>query len=127
MNMDNKNIEVSKDEFRLKHFRTNEDNLAVEEIVHSKAPYFHFQVLRPVDEKQRQETLEYFDKNFKTYVTFMERPEILLYAGCTERVYIRSKSRTDWTDEEFDEVYLKVGQWFMLYGDAAAEVKKKKK
>jgi hypothetical protein len=114
-------IQVTRDEFRLEHFRINEDSLEVEDIVHSKAPYFHYQVLRPQNEKERRESLEYFDKNFKTYVTFMVRPEILLYVGCTEHVYIRSKSTTLWTDEEFDEVYLKVGQWFLLYGDSATE------
>jgi hypothetical protein len=124
--MNDKPIDVSRDEFRLEHYKINGDSLAVEDIVHSKAPYFHYQVLRPENEKDRSEALEYFDKNCKTYVTYTVRPEILLYVGCTELVYIRSKTRTDWTDEEFDEVYLKVGQWFILYGDAVTKEMEKK-
>lgn len=122
--MDDQAIEVAKEEFRLEHYKINGDSLAMEDIVHSKAPFFHYQILRPNNEKDRNEALEYFDKNRKTYVTFTVRPEILLYVGCTELVYIRSKVKTDWTDEEFDEVYLKVGQWFMLYGDEVTKEKK---
>ena len=66
-------------------FRINKYNFGTpfEDLVHSSAPYLHFQILRPKDEEQRDKALAYFNEHGKLYTAFVNSLDILLYIGCT--------------------------------------------
>ena len=99
-------------------FRINKYNFGTpfEDLVHDAVPYWHFQVLRPKDEEQREKALAYFKDHGKLYAAFVNRPEILLYVGCTEGVYIKSRI-AEVKPEEFKSIMAQAAHWFRFYGN----------
>ena len=99
-------------------FRINKYNFGTpfEDLVHDAVPYCHFQVLRPKDEEQREKALAYFKDHGKLYAAFVNRPEILLYVGCTESVYIKSRI-AEVKPEEFKSIMAQAAHWFRFYGN----------
>jgi len=107
-------------------FRINKYNFGTpfEDLVHDSVPYCHFQILRPKDKEQREKTLAYFKEHGKLYAAFVNRPEILLYVGCTESVYIKS-CVTEVKTEEFKSIMTQAAHWFRFYGNEVIEESKK--
>ena len=97
--------------------RINKYNLGtpVEDLVHTSAPYLHFQVLRPKDEEQRDKAIAYFNEHGKLYATSVNSMDILLYVGCTESIYIKS-SIAEVDPEEFKSLIAQAYHWFRFYG-----------
>lgn len=107
-------------------FRINKYNFGTpfEDLVHDAVPYCHFQVLRPEDDEQREKTLAYFKNHGKLYAAFINRPEILLYVGCTENIYIKSRV-TEVKPEEFKSIMAQAAHWFRFYGNEKTDDSKK--
>ena len=101
-------------------FRINKYNFGTpfEDLVHSSAPYLHFQILRPKDEEQRDKALAYFNEHGKLYTAFVNSLDILLYIGCTENIYIKSTT-TDVLPEEFKSLMTQAAHWYRFYGNEA--------
>lgn len=95
-----------------------------EEIVHAEPPHFHFQILRPESEEQREKAIAYFKEHKKIYTSFMFTPEILLYLGCTETIYIRSKI-ADFESEQLKSILNEVALWFRAHINDKAEEEEK--
>jgi len=108
------------------NFRINKYNFGTpfEDLVHDTVPYCHFQVLRPEDDEQREKTLAYFKNHGKLYAAFINRPEILLYVGCTENIYIKSRV-TEVKPEEFKSIMAQAAHWFRFYGNEKTDDSKK--
>ena len=98
-------------------FRINKYNFGTpfEDLVHDAVPYCHFQILRPTDEEQREKALAYFKEHGKLYAAFVNQPEILLYVGCTESIYIKS-CVAEVKPEEFRLIMTQAAHWFRFYG-----------
>ena len=101
-------------------FRINKYNFGTpfEDLVHSSAPYLHFQILRPKDAEQRDKALAYFNEHGKLYTAFVNSLDILLYIGCTESIYIKSTT-TDVQPEEIKSLMAQAAHWYRFYGNEA--------
>jgi len=104
---------MPQDKFRIIKIKVGGDK-TFEEIVHTEPPYFHFQILRPESEEQREKALAYFKEHKKIYTCFMNTPEILLYIGCTETIYVRSKI-ADFETEQLKAILNEVSWWFRAH------------
>ena len=109
---DAKQCAVPKDKFRIKKYNFG---TPFEDLVHTSAPYLHFQVLRPIDEEQRDKAIAYFNEHGKLYATSVNSMDILLYVGCTESIYIKS-SIAEVDPEEFKSLIAQAYHWFRFYG-----------
>lgn len=103
-------------------FRINKYNFGTpfEDLVHSTAPYFHFQILRPKDEEQREKALVYFKEQGKLYATYVNSLDILLYVGCTKDIYIKS-TIADAKPEEIQSIISMAAHWYRFYGKETNE------
>lgn len=103
-------------------FRVNKYNFGTpfEDLVHNTAPYFHFQILRLKDEKQREDALAYFKEHGKLYATYVNSLDILLYVGCTKDIYIKS-SISETTPEEIRSIIAMAAHWYRFYGKETNE------
>lgn len=111
---------VPEDKFRIIHF--NIGNGKVEDLVYNGPPFFHFQVLRPDSEEQRQRTLAYFEEHHKIYTAFINSPEILLFIGCTENIYIKSLS-VEFVPDELMNILPQAAHWFRFHKYSGEEEK----
>lgn len=109
------------DKFRIIRIKVGEDK-TFEEIVHTVPPHFHFQILRPESEEQREKALAYFKEHKKIYTCFMNTPEILLFLGCTETIYVRSKN-ADFETEQLHAILHEVSWWFRAHSNDKGEEK----
>ena len=109
---DAKQCAVPKDKFRINKYNFG---TTFEDLVHTSAPYLHFQVLQPKDEKQRDKAIAYFNEHGKLYATSVNSMDILLYVGCTESIYIKS-SIAEVDPEEFKSLIAQAYHWFRFYG-----------
>ena len=116
---DAKQCAVPKDMFRINKYNFG---TPFEDLVHNSVPYLHFQVLRPKDEEQREKALAYFKEHGKLYTAFVNCPDILLYIGCTENVYIKS-TMVEVQPEEFKSLMTQAYHWFRFYGNDASNDK----
>ena len=103
-------------------FRVNKYNFGTpfEDLVHNTAPYFHFQILRPQAEKQREDALAYFKEHGKLYATYVNSLDILLYVGCTKDIYIKS-SIAETKPEEIRSIIAMAAHWYRFYGKETNE------
>ena len=92
----------------------------MEDLVHSEAPFFHFQILRPESEEQREKALAYFKEHHKIYIAFMSASEILLYLGCTESIYIKSKG-VDFEEDQLRGILNEASWWFQEHKNDQGE------
>ena len=109
---DAKQCAVPRDKFRINKYNFG---TPFEDLVHTSAPYLHFQVLRPIDEEQRDKAIAYFNEHGKLYATSVNSMDILLYVGCTESIYIKS-SIAEVDPEEFKSLIAQAYHWFRFYG-----------
>ena len=112
---DAKESAVPKEKFRINKYYFG---TPFEDLVHSSAPYLHFQILRPKDAEQRDKALAYFNEHGKLYTAFVNSLDILLYIGCTESIYIKSTT-TDVQPEEFKSLMAQAAHWYRFYGNEA--------
>ena len=89
----------------------------IEDLVHNEPPHFHFQVLRPESKDQADKAMEYFKEHNKIYIAFANSTELLLYLGCTESVYLKSKVVTDFDTEVFNNILAQAAHWFRFHKD----------
>ena len=111
-----KECAVPKEKFRIINFNVG-NGKTIEELVHNEPPYFHFQVLRPENKEQADNAIKYFKEHKKIYIALANSIDLLLYLGCTESVYLKSKVVTDFTDEEFDNILAQAAHWFRFHKD----------
>ena len=116
---DAKECAVPEDKFRIVHF--NIGNVKVEDLVYKGPPFFHFQVLRPENEEQREKALAYFEEHHKIYTAFINSPEILLFIGSTENIYIKSLS-VEFEPDELMNILPQAAHWFRFHMDEKSEV-----
>ena len=109
---DAKQCAVPRDKFRINKYNFG---TPFEDLVHTSAPYLHFQVLRPKDEEQRDKAIAYFNEHGKLYATSVNSMDILLYVGCTECIYLKS-SIAEVVHEEFKSLIAQAYHWFRFYG-----------
>ena len=109
-----KECAVLPDKFRIINFNVG-NGKTIEDLVHNEPPYFHFQVLRPESREQADKAIAYFKEHKKIYILWTNSTDILLYLGCTESVYLRSKVVVDFEDEEFDNILPQVAHWFRFH------------
>ena len=112
---------MSQDKFRIIKINLGEGK-TFEEIVHTEPPHFHFQILRPESKEQREKAISYFKEHNKIYSCFMNTPEILLYLGCTETIYIKSKM-ADFETNQLDTILNEVAWWFRAHINDKGEEK----
>ena len=112
---------MSQDKFRIIKINVR-DGKTFEEVVHTEPPYFHFQILRPESKEQREKAISYFKEHKKIYLCFMYTQEILLYLGCTETIYIRSKM-ADFETDQLDSILNEVAGWFRSHINDKGEEK----
>ena len=110
---DAKQSAVPKDKFRINKYNFG---TPFEDLVHNTAPYLHFQILRPKDEEQRDKAIAYFKEHGKLYTAFVNSLDILLYIGCTERVYIKS-TMAEVKPDEFKSIMAQAAHWYRFYGN----------
>ena len=106
------------EKFKINHYTFG--GVEMEDLVHSEAPFFHFQILRPESEEQREKALAYFKEHHKIYIALMSAPEILLYLGCTESIYIRSKG-VDFEENQLRTILNEVSRWFLEHKNDQGE------
>ena len=111
---ESKEAVVGKERFRIVKYDFVPNN-PFEDLVHNGEPFVHLQILRPKDEEQRKKALEYFKEHGKAYVAFTDRKDILLYVGCTEQVYIKSKS-IEVDGKVVRNLMYEAANWFKFYG-----------
>jgi hypothetical protein len=116
-----KECAVPKEKFRIINFNVG-NGKSIEDLVHNEPPYFHFQVLRPESKEQSDKAVEYFKEHKKIYVAWTGSTDLLLYLGCTESVYLKSKVVTDFDDEEFDNILAQAAHWFRFHKDEAPHI-----
>ena len=114
---DAKQSAVPKDKFRINKYNFG---TPFEDLVHNAAPFLHFQILCPKDEEQRDKALAYFKEHGKLYTAFVNSPDILLYIGCTESVYIKS-TMAEVKPEEFKSIMSQAAHWYRFYGNDASK------
>lgn len=108
-----KKCAVKTDKFRIINFNVG-NGKTIEDLVHNEPPFFHFQVLRPVSREQADNAIAYFKEHKKIYISWTNSTDILLYLGCTESVYLRSKVVVDF-DDEFENILPQVAHWFRFH------------
>ena len=108
-----KECAVKTDKFRIINFNVG-NGKTIEDLVHNEPPFFHFQVLRPVSREQADNAIAYFKEHKKIYISWTNSTDILLYLGCTESVYLRSKVVVDF-DDEFENILPQVAHWFRFH------------
>lgn len=108
-----KKCAVKTDKFRIINFNVGNAK-TIEDLVHNEPPFFHFQVLRPVSREQADNAIAYFKEHKKIYISWTNSTDILLYLGCTESVYLRSKVVVDF-DDEFENILPQVAHWFRFH------------
>ena len=109
-----KKCAVKTDKFRIINFNVG-NGKTIEDLVHNEPPFFHFQVLRPVSREQADNAIAYFKEHKKIYISWTNSTDILLYLGCTESVYLRSKVVVDFDDDEFENILPQVSLWFRFH------------
>lgn len=109
-----KECAVTPDKFRIINFNVG-NGKTIEDLVHNAPPYFHFQVLRPESREQADKAIAYFKEHKKIYISWTNSTDILLYLGCTESVYLRSKVVVDFDDDEFENILSQVAHWFRFH------------
>ena len=107
------------EKFRIIHYTFGGNEM--DDLVHTVAPHFHFQILRPESKEQREKALAYFKEHHKIYIAFMSAPEILLYLGCTESIYIRSKC-VDFEEEQLRGILNEASWWFLEHKNDTPKV-----
>ena len=111
-----KECAVPNEKFRIINFNVGNGN-TIEDLVHNEPPYFHFQVLRPESKDQADKAMEYFKEHNIIYIAFANSTELLLYLGCTESVYLKSKVVTDFDTEVFNNILAQAAHWFRFHKD----------
>lgn len=111
-----KKCAVPKEKFRIINFNVGNGN-TIEDLVHNEPPYFHFQVLRPESKEQADKAINYFKEQKKIYIAFANSTELLLYLGCTESVYLKSKVVTDFDTEVLNNILAQAAHWFRFHKD----------
>ena len=111
-----KKCAVPEEKFRIINFNVGNGN-TIEDLVHNEPPYFHFQVLRPESKEQADKAINYLKKKKKIYIAFANSTELLLYLGCTESVYLKSKVVTDFDTEVFNNILAQAAHWFRFHKD----------
>lgn len=106
------------EKFKINHYTFGE--VEMEDLVHTEAPFFHLQILRPESQEQWEKALAYFEEQHKIYIAFMFAPEILLYIGCTENIYIRSKG-VDFEENQLNTILNEVSRWFLEHKNDKGE------
>lgn len=117
---DVKECAVVEEKFRIVHF--NIGNVKMEDLIYQGPPFYHFQILRPDSEEQRGKALAYFDKHNKVYTAFINSPEILLFIGCTENIYIKSLS-VEVEPDELMNILPQAAHWFRFHKDSGDKEK----
>ena len=107
---------IPKEKFRIINFSVG-NGKTIEDLVHNEPPYFHFQVLRPESKDQADKAIEYFKVHNKIYICWASTMDMLLYLGCTETVYLKSKVVTDYQDEDLKNILQQAANWFRAYKD----------
>ena len=105
---------IPKEKFRIINFSVG-NGKTIEDLVHNEPPYFHFQVLRPESKDQADKAIEYFKAHNKIYICWASTMDMLLYLGCTETVYLKSKVVTDYQDEDLKNILQQAANWFRFY------------
>ena len=105
---------IPKEKFRIINF-SDGNGKTIEDLVHNEPPYFHFQVLRPESKDQADKAIEYFKAHNKIYICWASTMDMLLYLGCTETVYLKSKVVTDYQDEDLKNILQQAANWFRFY------------
>ena len=105
---------IPKEKFRIINFSVG-NGKTIEDLVHNEPPYFHFQVLRPESKDQADKAIEYFKAHNKIYICWPSTIDMLLYLGCTETVYLKSKVVTDYQDEDLKNILQPAANWFRFY------------
>lgn len=109
-----KECAVTPDKFRIINFNVG-NGKTIEDLVHNEPPYFHFQVLHPESREQADKVIAYFKEHKKIYISWTNSTDVLLYLGCTESVYLRSKVVVDFKDEEFDNILPQAAHWYRFH------------
>ena len=120
-----KECAVPKEKFRIINFNVGNCK-TIEDLVHNEPPYFHFQVLRPESKEQADKAIEYFKAHHKIYVCWASTIDMLLYLGCTETIYLKSKVVTDYQDEDLRNILSQAAHWFRFHKDDAQLTNKSK-
>ena len=107
---------IPKEKFRIINFSVG-NGKTIEDLVHNEPPCFHFQVLRPESKDQADKAIEYFKAHNKIYICWASTMDMLLYLGCTETVYLKSKVVTDYQDEDLKNILQQAANWFRSYKD----------
>ena len=107
---------IPKEKFRIINFSVG-NGKTIEDLVHNEPPYFHFQVLRPESKEQADKAINYFKEHKKIYIVFANSTELLLYLGCTESVYLKSKVVTDFDTEVLNNIRSQAAHWFRFHKD----------
>ena len=107
---------IPKEKFRIINFSVG-NGKTIEDLVHNEPPYFHFQVLRPESKEQADKAINYFKEHKKIYIVFANSTELLLYLGCTESVYLKSKVVTDFDTEVLNNILAQAAHWFRFHKD----------
>ena len=107
---------VPEEKFRIINFNVGNGN-TIEDLVHNEPPYFHFQVLRPESKEQADKAINYFKEHKEIYIAFANSTELLLYLGCTESVYLKSKVVTDFDTEVLNNILAQAAHWFRFHKD----------
>ena len=100
--------------FRIINFNVG-NGKTIEDLVHNEAPFFHFQVLHPESKEQADKAIAYFKEHKKIYISWANTTDMLLYLGCTETVYLKSKVVTDYSDEELRNILPQAAHWFRFH------------
>ena len=109
-----KECAVPKEKFRIINFNVG-NGKTIDDLVHNEAPFFHFQVLHPESKEQADKAIAYFKEHKKIYISWANTTDMLLYLGCTETVYLKSKVVTDYSDEELRNILPQAAHWFRFH------------
>ena len=85
-----------------------------EEMVHTIPPHFHFQLLHPKDEEQRDKAMAYFKEHGELFMAYKDSLTILLYMGCTETTDFHSPP-VEFNEEEFRNIAPQAAHWYRFH------------
>lgn len=100
---------MTQHKFKINHY--NFSGTELDDLVHTEAPHFHFQIIRPESEEKREKAIAYLKEHNKIYASFMLTTEILLFLGCTETTYIKSPT-VDFEPNKLRSVLYEATNWF---------------
>ena len=119
-------FKVGRWDFEIEFVKRLDDTVA-EDLHNISEPYYHFEVLKPKDEAERDDVVEFYERRNDIFYDFGNRiMEILHFVRCTKTELIESVE-VKYDEFEAREIMMKAAKWYLTYGEEEEAYKKSEK